>query len=259
MRKRTRGADRTAAAAGLGLALAVTLALAGCGGSGKAQTAAPVGSAGSGSPSPGAASQSSPTSPISPSSPSSPTPSAADPTSSARLAPALLTLADLPSGFRTRPLTARNLPSLIHGCPGLEELQQSGIGEQAQGEWTRGALDAYLDEAVIQPHGDTAAGLVEKTAKALDACGSVKVVEEGLSVTLTATPLPLAKVGDASHAWHTTGKLILPMEMNVVLIQQGGLVVLVAQTHVGGQTDDALTLQAAQAAAKRAADFQKTP
>jgi hypothetical protein len=177
--------------------------------------------------------------------------------SSARLAPALMTLDELPSGFRTRPLTLRNLPSLIHGCPGLEELQQTGIADQAQAEWTRGAFDAYLDEAVIQPRNDTAAALVEKTAKALDACGSVKVVEEGLSVTLTATPLPLAKVGDASHAWHTTGKLGLPMEMNVVLIQQGDLAVLVAQTHVGGATDDALTLVAAQAAAKRAADFQK--
>jgi hypothetical protein len=168
-----------------------------------------------------------------------------------------MTLDDLPSGFRTRPLTLRNLPSLIHGCPGLEELQQTGIADQAQAEWTRGALDAYLDEAVLDPHGDTAAGLVEKSAKALNACGSVKVVEEGLSVTLTVTPLALASVGDASHAWHTTGKLGLPMEMNVVLIQQGGLVVLVAQTHVGGKTDDDLTLQAAQAAAKKAADFQK--
>lgn len=255
MRKRTRGADRAptavrGSALGSVLAWGLALTLAGCGGSSKPQ-------AGPATPPPSTSS----TAPLTPSagasSQTSPTPAATEPTSSARLAPALISLSDLPSGFRTRPLTARNLPSLIHGCPGLEELQQTGIGDQAQGEWTRGALDAYIDEAVIQPRNDTAAGLVEKTAKALDACGSVKVVEEGLSVTLTATPLPLAKVGDASHAWHTTGKLVLPMEMNVVLVQQGDLVVLVAQTHVGGQTDDALTLLTAQAAAKRAAEFQK--
>jgi hypothetical protein len=186
-------------------------------------------------------------------------PSSASPTSSARLAPALLTLADLPSGFRSEPLTVRNLPSLIHGCAGLEELQSTGIGDQAQAEWTRGSLDAYIDEAVIQPKGDTAARLVEKSAKALDTCGSVKVVEEGLSVTLTATPLPLAQVGDASHAWHTTGKYAgVSMQMNVVLVQSGNLVVLLAQTRVAGKTDDALTLATAQAAAARAAAFQKS-
>ena len=175
------------------------------------------------------------------------------------LSPALLTLADLPSGFKSEPLTVRNLPSLIHGCSGLEELQATGIGDLAQAEWTRGALDAYIDEAVIQPPaGDTAAGLVEKTATALDACGSVQVVEEGLSVTLTATPLQLAKVGDAAHAWHTTGKYgPVSMAMNVVIVQAGNLVVLLAQTHVAGQTDDALTLRAAQAAAVRATAFQK--
>ena len=54
-------------------------------------------------------------------SPSSTAPS----TSSSRLAPALLQLSDLPDGFRTEPLTERNLPSLIKGCPGLEVLATS--------------------------------------------------------------------------------------------------------------------------------------
>jgi len=244
MRKRGIG---PAAAALLGAAIALTGTA--CGGSAKPHPAAnPAGS----SPAPAASTSAAP--------PASPTaPGSMNPASSDRLAPALLTLADLPSGFRSRPLTLRNLPSLIHGCPGLEELQQTGIADQAQAEWTRGALDAYLDEAVIEPHGDTAAALVSKTATALNACGSVKVVEEGLSVTLTATPLDLPQVGDSSHAWHTTGKLAIPMQMNVVLIQQNNLVILLAQTHVGGPTDDALTLQVSQAAAKKAAAFQKTP
>jgi hypothetical protein len=47
------------------------------------------------------------------------------------------------------------------------------------------------------------------------------------------------------------------MEMNVVLVQQNGLVVLVAQTRIAGHTNDDLTLSASQAAAKRAAAFQQ--
>jgi hypothetical protein len=231
-------------------------ALSGCGASSTSPQGSAVGDSGS-------LSSSTPSSTASGAAAGSPspttTPSGSPSSSSAKLAPALLTLADLPSGFRSEPLTIRNLPSLIHGCPGLEELQATGIGDQAQAEWTRGALDAYIDEAVIQPQGDTAAGLVEKTAKALDQCGSVQVVEEGLSVKLTAAPLALAKVGDASHAWHTTGKYAgISMEMNVVLAQAGSLVVLLAETHVSGQTDDALTLQAAQASVARAMAFQKS-
>jgi hypothetical protein len=254
MRKRGIG---PATAATLGSLCALSLVA--CGGSGSAKPAADGSRSGTASSSGSATSHTgaSSASPM-PTSTATPTaPGSMDPASSARLSPALLTTADLPAGFHSRPLTLRNLPSLVHGCPGLEALQQTGIGDQAQGEWTRGALDAYLDEAVIEPRGDTAAGLVAKTAAALDACGTVKVVEEGLSVTLTVTPLALPPVGDASHAWHTTGKLVLPMQMNVVLVQQGGLVVLLAQTHVGGPTDDALTLQAARAAVQKAADFQK--
>lgn len=180
-------------------------------------------------------------------------------TSSARLTPALLQLSDLPAEWSQHALGARNLPSLIHGCPGLEVLQQTGIGDMAQGEWARGGLTRpYVDEAVIEPKGTSAADLVAASAKALDACGSVEVVEEGFGVKLTATPLALPQIGDASHAWHTTGAYAgIPMELNVVLVQQGNLVVLLAQTHVGGATDDALTLQAAQNAAARAAAFQK--
>ena len=186
------------------------------------------------------------------------TPSGGPSTSSARLAPALIQLADLPSGFRSEGLTQRNLPSMIRGCPGLEVLQQANIGDQAQAEWTKGALDDYVDEAVIQPRGESAASLVDKASSALTACGSVKVTEEGLSVTLHATPLSLPRVGDASHAWHTSAKFgIASMEMNVVLVQQDKLVLLIAQTRVDGHTDDALTLAASQAAARRAADFQK--
>ena len=177
-------------------------------------------------------------------------------TSSARLAPALIRLSDLPSGFRSEGLTQRNLPGLIKGCAGLEVLQQSNIADQA--DWTKGALYEYVDEAVIQPRGETAASLVDKAAAALTSCGSVTVTEEGLSVTLHATPLDLPRVGTASHAWHTSAKFgIASMEMNVVLIQQDDLVVLIAQTRVDGHANDALTLSASQAAAKRAADFQK--
>ena len=185
------------------------------------------------------------------------TPSGGPSTSSARLAPALIQLSDLPAGFRSEGLTQRNLPSMIKGCPGLEVLQQSNIGDQAQAEWTKGALDDYVDEAIIQPQGETAASLVDKASSALTACGAVKVTEEGLSVTLHATPLNLPQVGDASHAWHTSAKFgIASMEMNVVLIRQNDLVLLIAQTRVDGHTNDDLTLSASQAAAKRAADFQ---
>ncbi|NUR30338.1 MAG: hypothetical protein HOV83_31550, partial [Catenulispora sp.] len=143
-------------------------------------------------------------------------------------------------------------------CAGLEVLQQGNIADQAQAEWTKGALDDYVDEAIIQPKGETAATLVAKAAKALNDCGSVKVVEEGLSVTLQATPLDLPRVGDASHAWHTSAKYgIGSMEMNVVLIQQGDLAVLIAQTRINGQAKPDLTLTAAKAAAQRAAEFQK--
>ena len=115
-----------------------------------------------------------------------------------------------------------------------------------------------MDEAIIQPRGESAASLVAKAATALTSCGSVKVSEEGLSVTLHATPLDLPQVGTASHAWHTSAKFgIASMEMNVVLMQQDDLVVLIAQTRVDGHTNDDLTLSASQAAAKRAADFQK--
>jgi hypothetical protein len=248
MRMRMRGS----VAGTLGAAILVS-ALGGCGGSSRQNAADKPSQAVSGS------SSSSPSAAVvtTPSAPS--TPSAAASKSSAKLTPALLTLADLPPGFRSEPLTVRNLPSLIHGCAGLEELQTTGIGDQAQAEWTRGAFDAYVDEAVIQPRGDTAAGLVEKTSKALNACGSVKVTEEGLSVTLTTTPLALAKVGDASYAWHATGEYAgISMAMNVVLVQAGSLVVLLAQTHVSGATDDALTLQAAQVAVTRAMAFQKS-
>jgi hypothetical protein len=174
------------------------------------------------------------------------------------LAPALIQLSDLPSGFRSEGLTQRNLPGLIKGCAGLEVLQQSNIADQAQAEWTKGALADYVDEAIIQPRGESAASLVDKASSALTSCGSVKVVEEGLSVTLHATPLDLPRVGTASHAWHTSAKFgIASMEMNVVLMQQDDLVVLIAQTRVDGHTNDDLTLSASQAAAKRAADFQK--
>jgi hypothetical protein len=240
----------------LGTATAATLALAGlagCGGS-KSSGAAPSNdrAAAATTPVPGTPTQASTTAP--PSDGSAPTTGTS--TSSSRLAPALLQLSDLPTGFRSEGLTQRNLPSLIKGCAGLEVLQQSNIGEQAQAEWTKGALDDYVDEAVIQPRGESAASLVAKAADALNSCGSVKVTEEGLSVTLHATPLDLPQVGTASHAWHTSAKFgIAAMEMNVVLMQQGELVVLVAQTRVDGHSNDALTLSASQAAAKRAADF----
>ncbi|MEY9926528.1 hypothetical protein ABH926_001150 [Catenulispora sp. GP43] len=243
----------------LGAATAATAALAvlaGCGTSNgssaaKAEAAATT-----------AASNTAPATPTSPATPATtagtPAPSGAPSTSSARLAPALIQLSDLPAGFRSEGLTQRNLPSLIKGCAGLEVLQQANIGDQAQAEWTKGALDDYVDEAVIQPQGETAASLVQKAASALNSCGSVKVTEEGLSVTLTATPLNLPQVGTASHAWHTSAKFgIASMEMNVVLMQQDDLVVLIAQTRVDGHSNDALTLSASQAAAKRAAEFQK--
>ncbi|NUR58066.1 MAG: hypothetical protein HOV87_05120 [Catenulispora sp.] len=249
-----RGAKtRTSARATAATAL-LTATLAACGGSSTPKPTAAVAT-----PSTAATTTSNPAS--SPSTPTSstPTPSNAPSTSSTRLAPALLRLEDLPSGFRSEPLTARNLPSLIKGCSGLEILQQANIADQAQAEWTKGALDDYIDEAIIQPQGETAATLVEKAAKALNDCGSVKVVEEGLSVTLHATPLDLPQLGTASHAWHTTAKYGFgSMEMNVVLIQQGNLAVLVAQTRINGQANQELTLSAAQAAAKRAADFQKS-
>jgi hypothetical protein len=239
----------------IGAATAATTAvamLAGCGGSrGSAASAQNAAT------SRAAATPSSATDPASPADGTS-TPSLAPSTSSARLAPALLRLSDLPAGFHDEPLTERNLPSLIKGCAGLEVLQQANIGDQAQAEWTKGALDDYVNEAVIEPKSETAADLVAKASSALTACGSVKVTEEGLSVTLHATPLALAPVGDASHAWHTSAKFgIASMEMNVVLMRQGDLVVLIAQTRVNGHTNDDLTLSASQAAAKRAADFQK--
>jgi hypothetical protein len=233
--------------------------LAGCGGSSTAKPAAAGSSSATGGSGSVATSPASPGTPSATPSSAASTPSNAPSSSSTRLAPALLRLEDLPSGFRSEPLTARNLPSLIKGCSGLEVLQQGNIADQAQAEWTKGALDDYIDEAVIQPRGETAATLVDKAAKALNDCGSVKVVEEGLSVTLHATPLDLPKIGDASHAWHTTAKYgIGSMEMNVVLVQQGQLAVLVAQTRINGQANQELTLSAAQAAAKRAADYQKS-
>jgi hypothetical protein len=232
---------------GVALAVAMAVGLSGCGGSSTTASSAPTNGA------------SSPVTSTTAPPATSATPSAMTSTSSAKLAPALMTLADLPSGFRSESLTIRNLPSLIGGCAGLSELQATGIGDQAQAEWTRGALDAYIDEVVIQPQNDTAAGLVSKTAQALNACGSVTVTEEGLSVKLTATSLPLAKVGDQSFAWHTTGSYAgISMQMNVVMVQAGSLVVLLAETHVSGATDDALTLQAAQAATARALAFQKS-
>jgi hypothetical protein len=252
MRMAARGAAAVAAAV-TGIAM-----VAGCGGS-AAPKAAPA--AGATSEPPGATSAPTPSASPSPSATPSPSLTATAPitTSSTRLSPALLTLTDLPAGFTRHELGAKNLPSLIHGCAGLEALQQTGIGDIAQGEWANGGLtSAYIDEAVIEPKGVSAAGLVAESAKALDACGSVQVVEEGFGVTLTAKPLSLAEMGDASHAWKTTGDYAgIPMELNVVLVQQGGLVVLLAQTHIGGHADDALTLQAAQAAAARAAAFQK--
>ncbi|NUP48567.1 MAG: hypothetical protein HOW97_14860 [Catenulispora sp.] len=247
MRIGTRAGAATTATALLAAALTA------CGGSSSAKPAGAANvttAATSASPSPSAPATSSP-------SPSA-TPGTTASTSSARLAPALLRLEDLPSGFRSEPLTARNLPSMIKGCANLEILQQGNIADQAQAEWTKGALDDYIDEAIIQPQGETAATLVDKAAKALNDCGSVKVVEEGLSVTLHATPLDLPQVGTASHAWHTTAKYGFgSMEMNVVLIQQGDLAVLVAQTRINGQANPDLTLSAARAAAERAADFQK--
>lgn len=250
MRMAARGAAAAAAA------VAGIVMLAGCGGS-AAPKASPA-AAGATSGTPGATSA--PTSSASSATPSpSLTATAPITTSSARLSPALLTLADLPAGFTRHELGAKNLPSLIHGCPGLEVLQQSGIGDIAQGEWANGGLTSlYIDEAVIEPKGESAASLVADSARALDACGSVQVVEEGFGVTLTAKPLALDKIGDASHAWKTTGAYAgIPMELNVVLVQQGDLVVLLAQTHISGHADDALTQKATQAAAARAAAFQK--
>lgn len=257
MRMAARGATAVAAAA---TAIAM---LAGCGGSGSHKASPAAATAGASSTNGGlaASADSGSTS----SAPASPTTSPAVPltapitTSSTRLSPALLAVSDLPAGFREHALTARNLPSLIHGCPGLETLQQTGINDMAQGEWAQGGLlDPYIDEAVMEPRGTSAAQLVADSAKALNACGSVDVVEEGHSVTLTATPLTLAKAGDASYAWHTTGRYAgIPMELNVALVQQGDLVVLIAQTRIGGHADQALTSQAAQAGAARAAAFQK--
>jgi hypothetical protein len=238
----------------LGTATAATAALAvlaGCGGS---KTSGPAAQAAKSAPTSTTPSAPAPTTP----STSASAPATAPSTSSARLAPALIQLSDLPSGFRSEGLTQRNLPGLIKGCAGLEVLQQSNIADQAQAEWTKGALDDYVDEAIIQPRGESAASLVDKASAALTSCGSVKIVEEGLSVTLHATPLDLPRVGTASHAWHTSATFgIASMEMNVVLMRQGDLVVLIAQTRVNGHTNDDLTLSASQAAAKRAADFQK--
>jgi hypothetical protein len=243
-----------ARAGALAIMTAAVATLAACGGSSAAKPSAAA-AATSASPAPSTPASSPPSTPAAA---SSSAPSNAPSTSSARLAPALLHLEDLPSGFRSEPLTARNLPSLIKGCAGLELLQQGNIADQAQAEWTKGALDDYVDEAIIQPKGETAATLVDKAAKALNDCGTVKVVEEGLAVTLHATPLDLPRVGDASHAWHTGAKYgIGSMEMNVVLIQQGDLAVLIAQTRINGQAKPDLTLTAAKAAAQRAAEFQK--
>jgi hypothetical protein len=243
----------------LGTATAATAALAvlaGCGGS---KTSGPASAqAAKSAPASTTPSAPAPTAPSTSASASASTPAGGPSTSSARLAPALIQLSDLPSGFRSEGLTQRNLPGLIKGCAGLEVLQQSNIADQAQAEWTKGALDDYVDEAIIQPRGESAASLVDKASAALTSCGSVKVVEEGLSVTLHATPLDLPRVGTASHAWHTSAKFgIASMEMNVVLMQQGDLVVLIAQTRVDGHTNDDLTLSASQAAARRVADFQK--
>ena len=245
----------------LGTATAATAALAmltGCGASKGSGASSALNVA---TTAPTSATATTPASPATPAAPTTPadssTPSGGPSTSSTRLAPALIQLSDLPAGFRSEGLTQRNLPSLIKGCPGLEVLQQSNIGDQAQAEWTKGALDDYVDEAIIQPQGETAASLVDKASSALTACGAVKVTEEGLSVTLHATPLNLPQVGDGSHAWHTSAKFgIASMEMNVVLIRQNDLVLLIAQTRVDGHTNDDLTLSASQAAAKRAADFQ---
>lgn len=174
----------------------------------------------------------------------------------------LLSLADLPSGFVTRPLTARNLPTDLTGCPPLERLMTGALGRHEQAEFFRPPLGPWIDEAIIEPRGGKPEQIAGRLAKAIDGCDSVTVTEEGhrvlLRITSDPAPTPAPVVtpvgGRVTRSYRATGSLGgFGLRMDIVLGHAGSSIVLLTDTALASAMDPALTAQAARIALDRAA------
>jgi hypothetical protein len=182
------------------------------------------------------------------------TPSPVAPPASGDQKSALLTVADLPGGFVDRPLTARNLPSGLTGCPPLERLVTGALGNHEQAEFFRPPLGPWIDEALLRPRGEDAAHAAGRLGAAIDGCPEVTVTEEGHRVTLRLAPATASPQDPGvTRAYRATGTLGgFALRMDVVLGHAGGSVVLLTNTALAGDMDQALTVRAMKTALDKA-------
>lgn len=164
---------------------------------------------------------------------------------------ALLSLGDLPSGFVTRPLTSRNLPGDLTGCPALERLMDGDARPQAQVEFFDPPLGPWIDEAIVRPA--EPATMTRRIATALNGCGEVSVTEEGHTVRLAVASATAPQVGDEAHAYRATGQLHgIGLEMDVLLVRTGRSVLLLTNASLAGAVDPALTAKVTRTAVTKA-------
>lgn len=155
--------------------------------------------------------------------------------SAAQLKAALLSADDLPAGFIERPLTSRNLPTDLSGCPRLRDLMARGARPHAQAEFFRPPLGPWIDEAIMQPAHGSANEVASRLAAALSGCGSVTVTEEDQRVRLTLSPAEPPQPSGRTHAWQASGTLRgLRLRMRIVLANTGRSVLLI--TAAGPRT-----------------------
>lgn len=148
--------------------------------------------------------------------------------SAAQLKAALLSADDLPAGFIERPLTSRNLPTDLSGCPRLRDLMARGARPQAQAEFFRPPLGPWIDEAIMQPAHGSANEVASRLAAAL-------VTEEDQRVRLTLSPAEPPQPSGRTHAWQASGTLRgLRLRMRIVLANTGRSVLLI--TAAGPRT-----------------------
>ncbi|MBM7789385.1 hypothetical protein [Tenggerimyces flavus] len=206
------------------------LALAGCGGQ-----PPPAPSPTTGSPAPTASASPTITAP-------SPSPSPLD---AKRLRFALLTLADLPSGWRKVPPGSESESKIAPASCRAVMRPQNGIPNvtTATAEFQLGEDGPRLTHTVMSSKDDLGA-FVDRLRNALPACRHFTGLSaDGFTTEYETTLLSFPKQGDATLAFRTTGRLQgelseLPFGGNVVMVAEGSAMTALSAAGFDKQADE---------------------
>lgn len=178
----------------------------------------------------------------------------------AEVEPALLTLADLPTGFR--PATSEyGLDTDVRPC-GKALVLRDRADAHADRMFASDELRTYVTESLyLFQNSREAESAFNDVIRRLRSCTSWGIIESGVRLSFTLAPLAFPTVSDQTYAG-TFRRRVFTVEglSELVLIRKAGAIVVLANT-VGGlgtvQVDSALTQELARKADAKLAALQQ--